>query len=172
MNMQITLEKRRLNEREVDALVEEIRKFPNPLTGKKSWLALQMVYIVKNNNDLVGVCGVRRLHGWIKMGPFVVFEKYHGKGQGKAILKVIMEDYPQMNLFVGSRNPAVAKIVVSLGFHEIKNIWQVPCTIKLYLLSTICDFFSIHFIKEFIRKKPASEGPFRFFVREKNKIKK
>ena len=55
MNMGVTLEKRRLNDREINALVEEIKKFSNPLTGKKTWKSFKKVYIVTSQKDLIGV---------------------------------------------------------------------------------------------------------------------
>jgi len=166
-NMGAILEKRRLNDREINTLVEEIKKFSNPLTGKKTWKSFKKVYIVTSQKDLIGVCGVRKLNNWIKPGPFVVFQRYHHQGYGRKILEAIVDDYSAENIFIGSRNSAVAKIAVRLGFKEISSFWQLPNTVKLYLLGTIFDFFSINFIKEFIRKKPAQEGPYRFFVKKK-----
>lgn len=166
--MEVKIAKRRLSEKEVSMLVDEIRKFPNPLTGKKTWQSLQKVYILSNKEDLIGVCGVNQLDNWVKLGPFVVLKKYHHKGYGKKILETIVKDYSKANLYIGSRNPAVAKIAISLGFHEANNIWTLPNTIRLYLVENILQNINIDYIKQFIRKKPTKEGPYRFFLRQKN----
>jgi N-acetylglutamate synthase-like GNAT family acetyltransferase len=165
--MEIKIEKRRLTDEEIDLLVKEIRKFPNPLIGKKSWQSLEKVYIASHENDLVGVCAINELNKWIKLGPFVVFEKYHHQGLGKKILESICQEYSNANLFVGSRNPAVAKIAMRLGFHEVATIRLLPGTIRFYLIKNIFENLNIDYIKEFIRKKPTQEGPYRFFVRVK-----
>lgn len=161
--MDINFEKRRLSEREVEAIVEEIKKFPNPLNGKNFWLALKQVYIALSQNELIGVCGIRKLNNWTKLGPFVVFQKYHGQGYGRKIIETILKDYSNDNLFIGSRNPAVAKIASSLGFSEVDSIWKLPNTIKVYLLGALFETLSLYYISEFIRKKPIQEGPYRFF---------
>ena len=73
--MEITFEKKKLSDKEIDMLVEEIKKFPNPLTGKKVWQAFKQVYIATSQKDLIGVCAISELKNWIKLGPFVVFQK-------------------------------------------------------------------------------------------------
>jgi GNAT superfamily N-acetyltransferase len=157
-----------LNDAEIDILVEEIKKFPNPITGKKSWKTFDPVYIAKTvQNDFVGVCGIKKLNGWIKFGPFVVFKKYHGQGYGRKILSMAVKDYPDDNLFIGSRNPAVAKLATSFGFHEIKKILKMPRTIQFYLAGYIFQNLSLEFFKECIRKNPTQEGPYRVFLRYK-----
>jgi len=169
--METNFEKRKLRDEEIDVLVEEIKKFPNPITGKKSWKTFEKVYIAKTlQNNLIGVCGTKKLNNWIKIGPFVVFEKYQGKGFGKKILDVLVGDYPQDDLFIGSRSPAVAKIATKLGFEEIVNILSVPNEIRWYLFTYIFENLSLEFFKECMRKKPTSEGPYRYFVRKRENI--
>jgi len=167
-HMEPVLEKRRLNDKEVDAIVDEIKKFPNPLTGKKAWQSFKKVYVITAQNNLIGVCAINTLKNWIKLGPFVVFEKHHGQGYGKKILESIMKDYPNDNLFIGSRNPAVAKISLNLGFDETKSFWKLPSTIKNNLIQDIVQSVNFNYVKECIRKNPTQEGPFRFFIRQKN----
>ncbi len=166
--MEASFEKRKLTDREVYLLYNEIKKFPNPLTDKKTWQSLKKVYILYNDKDIIGVCAIRELDKWVKLGPFVVFKKYHKQGFGKMILHKIVRDYSNSNLYIGSRNPAVAAIATSLGFQEEKNIWTLPKTIKLYLVENILQNLSFEYFKEFLRKKPTQEGSYRFFLRRIN----
>ena len=167
--MEVTLATRRLTEKESDMLVEEIKKFPNPFTDKKTWLGLEKVCIAYVQENLAGVCGARQLAGWIKLGPFVVFEKYQGKGLGRTIIERVIKNYPHENLFIGSRNKKVMKLAISLGFREEKHIWRLSGSILRYLIENMCVNISPYNFKEFIRKKSIQEGPFRFFVREVSK---
>ena len=163
----MTFEKRRLRGGEIDSLVEEIRKFPNPLTSKKAWEELQQVYIVTFQTELVGVCGIKRLNGWIKLGPFVVFKKYHHQGYGRKIFETVIKDYANENIFIGSRSPAVARLANDFGFREETNVLNLPHTIQLYLIKNILEHVSLNFIIECLRKNSTQEGPYRFFVRER-----
>jgi len=164
--MYATILKRKLKDAEIELLVEEIKKFPNPVAGnKKRWQILNPVYIAMTKNELAGICGVIKLKNWIKLGPFVVLKKYHGKGYGKTIINHIVKDYSKDNLFVGSRNPAVWKIATNLGFKEVSGIWILPNEVKLYLIKNLIQSLSIDYLREFIRKMPAQEGKYRCFIR-------
>ncbi len=81
--MDIVISKRYLTDKEIDTITEEIRKFPNPLTIKRSWRQLKKIYVAMHDKELVGVCGIAQLKRWTKLGPFVVFEKYQNQGVGK-----------------------------------------------------------------------------------------
>lgn len=82
--MDITISKRALTDGEIELLIEEIRKFPNPVIGNKKQLKLlEHVYVAKVNTQFAGICAVIKLNSWTKLGPFVVLQKYHGKGIGK-----------------------------------------------------------------------------------------
>jgi len=78
--MKIRMKKRALRHREIASLVEEIKKFPNPLTDRKGWQSLKKAYILYIDRELVGVCGVGRLNNWLKLGPFVVLKNTIIKG--------------------------------------------------------------------------------------------
>lgn len=166
--MKINIEKRKLSDKEIDFLTEEVRKFPNPVVAnKKRYKEFSPVYTAKINNNLIGVCAVIKLKDWLKLGPFVILKKYQGKGYGKMILKEIAEDYSNENLFIGSRNPAVVKIATGLGFEEISNFFSLPSTIKLYLVQNIFSSLSSDYFRELRRKGSVREGPYRYFVRLK-----
>lgn len=166
MTIQIT--KRRLHSEEIDLLTVEIKKFPNPVfCTKKRWQNFQCVYIASDNNKLIGICGIIKTNNWIKLGPFIVLQKYQGKGCGKKILENILKDYPANNFFVGSRNPAVHKIALNFGFLEELNFWQLPNEIKLTLVSQILESFNFEYLKELIRKRSIQQGPYRFFIKKR-----
>lgn len=150
-------------------LVREIRKFPNPLTSKRMWESLSKVYILYLENELIGVCGIYELRNFIKLGPFVVLQRYHHQGFGRKIFQEIVNDYFESSLFIGSRNPAVAKLAITLGFFEEKNILKMPLDIHLYLITNLIQNLSLGYLKEVIRKNPTKEGPYRFFFKRTEK---
>lgn len=163
--MDLKIEKRSLNNQEVNLLFEEIKKFPNPLTDKKTWADFKLVYVLKSKNDLIGVCGITQLNNWVKLGPFVVLKKYHKQGYGIKILKAITKDYLHSNLFIGSRNPVVASIAIHLGFQEIASSWLLPSTVKIYLIKSILKALNFSYFKELIRKRSVQEGQYRYFLK-------
>jgi hypothetical protein len=166
--MSIKIVKRTLHQEEINILIEEIKKFPNPVfCTKKRWQNFKCVYIILNNNKLVGICEVIKINNWIKLGPFIVLQKYQGKGYGKMIFQKIIDDYPNNNLFVGSRNPAVHKIAVNLGFKEELSFWKLPNEIKSTLFDQILESFHFEYLKELIRKRSIQQGPYRYFIRHK-----
>lgn len=165
--MNYTIEKRRLTEAEVDSLIEEIKQFPNPLTSKKVWMLLKKAYIMGFKNDLVGVCAIGELDNYLKLGPFVVFKKYHNQGYGKIIMDAIIKDHPHANLFIGSRSPAIAKIALRYGFKEVPSMGRLPHAIQLYLITNFLQNLSLKFILDIVKKKPTQEGPYRLFIKIK-----
>jgi hypothetical protein len=169
--MDITISKRYLSNKEIDLIIEEIKKFPNPVTIRRSWQRLNEVYVAVNDKELAGVCGITKLKDWTKVGPFVVFEKYQNQGLGKKIFTAVLKDYPSSNLYVGSRNLAVARIVEKSGFYEVKPR-NLPTDIKICIIRHILENLSIEYLKELIRKKPTKEGPFRSFLRPNNSDRK
>lgn len=166
--MKISLSKRKLTEEEIDLLAEEVKNFPNPMFGRREkWQNFDPVYILYSNNSLVGICGASRLKQWIKLGPLVIFRKYQGQGYGKTLIKNIIKDYPNHNLYIGSRNPKVHKIASDIGFEKISQMSLLPFEIKLYLITNIIDSLSFYYIKELFQKKPNQEGKYISFIKKK-----
>jgi hypothetical protein len=67
------IEKRDLNNQEIDLLISDVLKVPQLIAGnRKRWQKFELYYILKDSNLLIGVCAVIRLKNWIKLGPFAI----------------------------------------------------------------------------------------------------
>lgn len=166
--MQISLHKRRLRKNEIDLINREIKKFYNPVfLSKTHWNELVNAYVAEVSGEIVGICSIAKINDWFKLGPFIVFEKYQGKGIGKMIFKKISDENRSNNLFIGSRNPGVWSIAKGLGFREETNKWVLPNEVKFYLLKSLLWVFNLNYISELLRKKSTKEGPFKLMLRRK-----
>jgi GNAT superfamily N-acetyltransferase len=130
----------------------------------KHWKELNTAYIANVGGKLAGICSITKLDNWYKLGPFIVLEKYQGKGIGKMLLKKIVQDNEKNNLFIGSRNPAVWKIAKNLGFKEELNFWNLASDIKSYLIRNLLWSIDLEFMKELFRKRSVNQGKYRFFL--------
>jgi len=92
------------------------------------------------------------MKNWIKLGPLVFLKKYHGKGYGKILLKKIVIDYSNKNIFITSSNIAVQKIISRLGFKEINGYFKLPTPILLFLIKQLYEHIHWKMITEFFRK--------------------
>ncbi len=165
--MKVTVEKRTLTEQELDILIEEVKKFFSPIVGyTDKWKKFEIVYVATNNNQLMGMCGVEKVQNWLMLHPFVVLEKYQGKGIGSLLMENIIKDNRRKNIFIGSQNPTVAKITKKYGFKTVRAI-ALPLIVKLYLFKFTLDSVNIRFIKALIEKRSLPRGKFKFFIKTK-----
>lgn len=152
LNIKIT--RRPLKENEIKLLMEDMKFYPDIVYVKKSrFRKYNNAYIVEQNKEFVGLCGVYEFQNWVKLGPFVFLKKFHGKGYGKILLNKIVDDYSNRNIFITSSNIAVQKIMSKLGFAEIKGFYKLPVPILMFLLKQLYEHISWKMITEFIRKK-------------------
>lgn len=166
--MKIVIEKKTLNDSEVNLLNKEIKKFPNPVfLTKNHWKELSFAYISNVEGSLAGICSITKLDKWYKLGPFIVLEKHQRKGIGKMLFKKIVEDNKNNNLFIGSRNPAVWSIAKNLGFKEEVNFWNLSNDVKSYLIRNLFLSLDLDFMKELFRKRSVNQGKYRFFLKKK-----
>lgn len=167
--MRLTIVKRKLKSKEIDLLNKEVKKFPNPVfLTKNHWKELNFAYIANIGGNLAGICSITKLEKWHKLGPFIVLEKYHGIGIGKMLLKKIVKENENNNLFIGSRNPVIWFIVKKLGFKEELNFWSLSGDVKSYLIKNLLWSLDLEFMKELFRKRSVNQGKYRFFLRKKN----
>ena len=110
-------------------------------------------YIVEQNKDFVGLCGIYEMKDWVKLGPLVFLKIFHGKGYGKILLNKIVNDYYDKNIFITSSNIAVQKIIGRLGFNEINGYSKLPVPILLFLIKQLYEHIHWKMITEFFRKK-------------------
>jgi hypothetical protein len=150
--MNLIIEKRKLNTDEIDQLITEVKKVPQLIAGdRKRWQKFNMAYIAYNDKEFIGICEIVVLHNWIKLGPFVVMEKYRGNGYGKFIMNQILKDYQGHNIFIGSPTPAVWAIARSNKFKEV-NFLNVSWVVQKYLIKNTIESCRRGIIGEFIRK--------------------
>lgn len=164
MDIQIT--KRALNDGELDIIIDEVKKFKSPVVGDKvAWKKFDTTHIATLHGEMIGMCGVENVKEWLMLHPFVVLEKYHRQGVGSQMIKGLIDDHPSNNIFIGSQNPAVARIALRSGFKEVSRVYALPIRVQMYLLQFAMRSFNMPFIKEIMRKRSMPRGHFRCFVK-------
>ncbi|OGF99975.1 hypothetical protein A2Y99_01470 [Candidatus Gottesmanbacteria bacterium RBG_13_37_7] len=163
------IKKRKLVDAEIVLINEEIRKFPDiAYVNNSIWKKFECVYIAYSNNQFIGICVVVMLNDWVKIGPFVILQKYQGKGYGKKLLTYVIKKQKNINIFVGSSNKKVAKILSKLGFIQNTNTFKLSREIKLYGLGYFLESLNLTFLKELIRKKLLfKRGKFFYYLKYK-----
>ncbi|MFH0773240.1 MAG: GNAT family N-acetyltransferase [bacterium] len=147
---------RKLKEWEIDSLIQEIDKFPQPAyISKDRWKGFDCIYTVALDNNLAGVCVVIYLGTWIKLGPLIVFEKYQGKGLSTLLLNRITEDFKDKNIYIGSFNPRVGKVAEKLGFMKLSqnDFMHLPKEIKLYHIKYWLECINFNILSALIKKR-------------------
>ena len=108
INIKIT--RRPLKENEINLLMKDIELYPDLVYVKESrFRKYNDAYIVEQDKEFVGLCGIYEMKDWVKLGPLVFLKKFHGKGYGKILLNKIVNDYSNTNIFITSSNIAVQK---------------------------------------------------------------
>jgi RimJ/RimL family protein N-acetyltransferase len=150
----ISIVKRPLKEREIDLLMSDIRSYPSLIYVKKARLIkYREPYVVEDEGEFVGMCAAYEFDNWVKLGPFVFLKKFHGKGYGKILLTKIVGDYVKKDIYITSSNIAVQKIIEKLDFKEIGGLFDLPLSVKMFLLRQMYEHIHWKMITEFIRKK-------------------
>lgn len=165
--MILQIEKRKLTDKEIEILIEEVNKFFSPIVGyKDKWQNFDTVYIATDNNQLVGVCGVEYVKNWRMLHPFVVLEKYQGHGIGSLLMENVIKESKGKNIFIGSQNVAVTKIASKYKFKTIHNVLALPLVVKIYLLKFTLDSINFRFMRALIYKRFMPRGKFQCFIKE------
>ena len=152
INIKIT--RRPLKEDEINLLMEDIKLYPDLVYVKESrFRKYNDAYIVEQDKEFVGLCGIYEMKDWVKLGPLVFLKKFHGKGYGKILLNKIVTDYSNKNIFITSSNIAVQKIISGLKFKEVDGYHKLPGPIILFLFKQLYEHIHWKMITEFFRKK-------------------
>ena len=161
----LTITRRKLTDEEIGILVEETRKSPHiGLITPNVWKQLPVMYAAEIDNKLLGVCVVVPLKSWIKIGPVVVLNQHQKQGVGSLLLKRVNKDYLTKNLYIGSSNVGIKKIVIRLGFEPV-GFWKLPREVKRYLMSYFWQRGSIDYLLDALFKRlKFRRGPYNFFV--------
>jgi ribosomal-protein-alanine N-acetyltransferase len=150
----IKIVRRPLKEDEINLLMKDIKLYPDLVFVKETrFRKYNNAYIVEQDKEFVGLCGIYEMKDWVKLGPLVFLKKFHGKGYGKILLNIIVNDHSNKNIFITSSNIAVQKIISRLGFDEINGYFKLPVPILLFLIKQLYEHIHWKMITEFFRKK-------------------
>lgn len=160
--MSISIKRRSLTGPEVTCLMQDVRLFPDiAYVSLVRWRRLSDPYVLEVDRMFSGVCGVYSFDRWIKLGPLVLLKKYHGYKLGKHLLKTIIDDHPNISIFITSSHPAVQHTIESFGFQQVSSFFSLPKEVKRFLIRQITEHMNISFLYEAIRK--------RFFLRKEKR---
>ncbi|EKD94393.1 MAG: hypothetical protein ACD_26C00069G0002 [uncultured bacterium] len=149
----IKIIKRPLSNKEISLLIADIKLFPDlTYVSRKKWLSFKNIYVAEKERKLLGVCVIYELENCIKLGPLAVLKKHQSKGIGKALLKTIMGNLKEKNIFITSSNPLVKKIALDMDF-EVISFFSLSYKIKLFLIKQLIEHISLTFFIEALRKK-------------------
>lgn len=149
----INIVRRPLSDSEIELLIKDITYYPDLIYVKQSRLkTYKNAYVVEEDEQFVGICGIYEINDWIKLGPLVLLKKYHGKGYGKILLSRIVSDHSNKNIFITSSNIVVQKIISRLNFKEVSGYFKLPTKIQVFLIGNFYEHLHWKLITEFLRK--------------------
>ncbi len=150
----MNISKEKLTIQEINLLYEESKKSPDiGLINEKVWKQFKNIFILKNGKELIGVCVAVELKKWVKLGPIIIVGRYQGKGYGRLILTHVVKYYRNINLYIGSSNLKVVKIIRSLKFRKIGGFLSLPKEVRFYILFTyFIQRFSFEYVIDAFKK--------------------
>ncbi len=149
----INIVRRPLRDNEIKLLLNDIVFYPDLIYVKQSrFKTYKDAYVVEEDGQFVGICGIYQINDWVKLGPLVLLKKYHGKGYGKILLNKIIFDYSNKNIFITSSNIAVQKIISRLGFVEVSGYLKLLTQIQMFLIGNFYEHMHWKLVTEFFRK--------------------
>ncbi|MBI3954937.1 GNAT family N-acetyltransferase [Candidatus Gottesmanbacteria bacterium] len=163
----ITVVVRKLTADEIIFLNEEIAKSPHPLFfGKKEWCEADKIYTISVENNLAGVCVVYNLGDWLKLGPLIIAQKFQHQGLGRIVLKKIVSENKNVNIYIGSHNPYVGKIVEKMGFvkRSASSFFSLPKEIIFYYLQFFAGRINLKCLSEWYRKMRKFRNHNKYFL--------
>lgn len=164
--MNISIKRRRLTETEMDQLIVDTTLFPHiAYVSKNRWRRMKIPYCLMVGGQFAGVCGIYSFDKWIKIGPLVLLQKYHGLGLGKHLFKVIFDDHKKTSIFITSSNPAVHQIMSSFDFQELPSFFSIPFKVKMFLIRQLTEHLNFSVAKEGIRKMFLPKGKRKYFLK-------
>jgi len=158
--------RRKLEDQEIKSLIADTKSFPDlTYVSKSRWQSFASPYVLEIDNSFAGVCIIYELTNLVKIGPLVILKKYQGKGYGKILMKKVIDDNNDKNLYIGSSCPILSKIVIGFGFKKV-TVFSLPKEIKLFLIKQLFDYLSFNLITEAVRKRlNLKRGKYGFFVK-------
>ncbi len=150
----IKIYKRKLTDTEIEKLILETRKFNDLIyVSKSSWTKhIDDTYVLEIDSQFAGVCSLWRGKEWVKLGPIIIFESFQGGGLARRLLKRVIVDCQDMNMFLSTTNPRIAKIIQSLNFYEGNPLNFIDVYSSSFLITLFEYITSFRMVCEFIRK--------------------
>ena len=162
--------KRRLTDYEIDKLICDIKFYPDlTYVSKNHWKRIKTLLVLEEEHQFAGVCAVYEFRGWIKIGPLVLLNDFHGKGYGKLLVSKVLNSYHDKNIFAASTNPIVKSLLLKLHFANIDSFMSIPFEVKLFLFKQMIEYFNIPLVSEAIRKRITTKrGAFSYYIKYSN----
>ncbi len=164
--MTVTIQERKLTKQEINILAQETRKSIHiGYIAPPVWGKFRRVFVASNGNNLLGVCVVVPLKRFLKLGPVVVLEEHQGKRIGSKLLSAVVNTLCHNNLYIGSSNVQIRKIILKLGFNEVRYL-QLPLEVMRYLLGYIWQRGSLQYLQDSLAKIfRHRRGKYRYYLR-------
>lgn len=152
--MRFSIKRRPLTELEITRLMQNVRLFPDlAYVSRAHWHHLVDPYILEADRMFAGICGIYSFDNWIKLGPLVLLKKYHDRKLGKRLLRTIVDDHPNVSIFITSSHPTVQHAIETFGFQQKSSFFSLPKMVKFFLIRQITEHINASFLYEAMRKK-------------------
>lgn len=152
-------------------LISDIETYEHIVfVGEKTFRLFDSYYFADVDGEFAGVLCINRFGSWTKFGPFVLRKKFQGKGIGSKLFAYAV-NHESGNLYVGSSNPAVLKLVTKHEFTKCLSYKDIPWQVRLIYLKmswyVVRSFETVEFLKELVRKKRVypARGRLRHFYK-------
>lgn len=155
----IKIVKQKLTHGQIGLLTTEIINSPNITYIRPDYWLKIPTYLIFADNEFAGACGLVFLkNNWKKIGPIVVVGKFRNHSLGQKLLRQILLENKNTNLFIHTTNPAVVTILNKLNFSEIKKLYKLPKEVFPLILTHIIDNMSWRLLKYSLAKRKRAKA--------------
>jgi len=145
---------RRLSDKEIDSLINEIKLFPHlTYVSRNNFQKAKTIYVLEIDNKLAGICVVYPERNWVKLGPLVFLNAYQGRGLATNLILEILKSNSDKNIIVVSSNPKVKNILNKFGFIKARSFISLEREVKILLLKQLLEYSGLRIYLEAIRKR-------------------
>lgn len=153
MHGPITIKFRKLTNKEIKVVMEEIRQTVN-ITGytQSEWQKFEEFLVAEYNGELAGVAVIQSIsQKWSELTVLLVLSRFRGRGIGNNLFRSAIEHIERggKNVYTVSRNPIVIRSMQEAGFTFV-SLRELPLEINLFNIKFILSWFRL---KEYLRKK-------------------
>lgn len=153
---------------EMAALADAIAQAEHIVYIRPDYWQKIKTYVLREQGDFVGACAVVALpNNWVKIGPLVLVQKYHGQGYGKKLLSRVIQMHEGQHLFIHSSHPAVLSIIQPFAFVEVSSVYQLPQEVKVHAFKHIIDNAHLELLRSYLKKRVGKKHRGRSFVKKK-----